>query len=165
MRADYNHALDAWQWSLRLESDASLAVQLAALFHDIERLASEADERVEHLAADYQQFKDAHAKRGAEMTDRQLAEAGVPEHVRARVVEMITAHERQSDDPEVALLNDADALSWFSLNSPGYADYFGPQQTRKKLLYTWNRMRASARAKLRGVRLRADVRKMLAEIA
>jgi hypothetical protein len=164
VRADYNHALDAWQWLLRIDADASLAVQIAALFHDIERLASEADVRIEHLAPDYQQFKDAHAKRGADMTDRQLLEAGVPEHVRERVGEIITAHERTSSDAEVQLLNDADALSWFSLNSPGYADYYGAEQTHKKLLYTWNRMRPSSRVKLRGVKLRPDVREMVAEL-
>ena len=62
------------------------------------------------------------------------------------------------------MLNDADALSFFSLNSSGYADYFGPEQTRKKVAYTWNRMGAHAREKLRGVRLRDDVRTLLKEV-
>lgn len=165
VRADYNHSLDVWQWVLRLECDASLALQLAALFHDVERLVSEADERVEHLAADYQSFKDAHARGGAEITLQVLAEAGVAEPVRARVAELIARHERQSDDPEIALLNDADALSFFSLNSHGYARYFGPEQTKKKVAYTWNRMREGARTKLSTIRLRPDVRGMLDEFA
>lgn len=164
VRADFNHALDVRQWLLRLDPRASLALQFAALFHDIERIASEADARVEHLAADYQSFKDAHAARGAEMTARVLAEAGVSESVIARATELIARHERQSGDPEIALLNDADALSFFSLNSHGYASYFGPEQTRKKVAYTWNRMRGGARAKLAGVRLREDVRSMLDEV-
>lgn len=161
VRADYNHALDVWQWALRLDPNASISVQLAALFHDIERLASESDARVEHLAADYQTFKDEHARRGAEITNDVLEEAGVPAPVRARVAEIVAVHERQSADAEVALLNDADALSFFSLNSNGYADYFGPEQTRKKIAYTLNRMRASAREKLKHVRLRPDVRAMM----
>lgn len=161
VRADYNHALDVWQWLLRLDPGASISVQFAALFHDIERLASESESRVEHLAADYQSFKDEHARRGAEMTDAVLEEAGVPAPVRARVVEIVTAHERQSADGEVALLNDADALSFFSLNANGYADYFGPEQTRRKVAYTLNRMRESAREKLKHVRLRPDVRAMM----
>jgi Domain of unknown function (DUF4202) len=161
VRADYNHALDVWQWLLRLEPDAPISVQFAALFHDIERLASEAEARVEHLAADYQAFKDAHARAGAAMTDAVLAEVGVSESVRIRVNALIAAHERQSDDPEVALLNDADALSFFSLNSSGYADYFGPEQTKKKVAYTLNRLRPAARAKLATVRLRPDVRALM----
>lgn len=161
VRADYNHALDVRQWLLRLERDASLPLQLAALFHDVERLVSESDVRIEHLAADYQSFKDAHAAKGAEITDAVLAAAGVDEGVRTRVAELITAHERPSDDVEVALLNDADALSFFSLNSPGYANYYGPEQTRKKVAYTWNRMREEARGKMAGVWLRGDVREMV----
>ena len=165
VRADYNHALDVRQWLLRLEPDASLALQLAALFHDVERLVSESEQRVEHLAADYQSFKDEHARRGAELTRGLLAEAGVSESVRDRVAELIARHERQSDDPELALLNDADALSFFSLNSHGYASYFGPEQTRKKVAYTWNRMREGARVRLANVRLRRDVREMVDELA
>jgi hypothetical protein len=165
VRADYNHALDVRQWLLRLDPDASIAAQFAALFHDIERLASESDARVEHLASDYQSFKDAHASKGAEITLALLAEAGVGESVRERVAQLIAKHERQSDDPEIALLNDADALSFFSLNSPGYANYFGPEQTRKKVAYTWNRMRNGARRKLACVRLTTEIRTMLSEVA
>jgi hypothetical protein len=67
-------------------------------------------------------------------------------------------------DRDVALLNDADALSFFSLNSSGYADYFGPEQTRRKIAFSWNRMRPAARAKLPGIRLRDDVRALLHEV-
>jgi hypothetical protein len=165
VRADYNHALDVWQWMLRLDPNASGAAQLAALFHDVERLVSEPDARVEHLAADYQQFKDAHAAGGVAMTATELTAAGVDAMTVARVSELVAAHERSSEEAEVALLNDADALSFFSLNSHGYASYFGPEQTRKKVAYTWHRMRPSARAKLDGVALRGDVRALLAEVS
>jgi hypothetical protein len=163
VRADYNHALDVWQWMLRLDPNASLAAQLAALFHDVERLVSEPDARVEHLAADYQEFKDAHAAGGAAITRAELVAAGVDTTTVRRVCELVESHERPGQDAEVALLNDADALSFFSLNSHGYASYFGPGQTMKKVAYTWNRMRAAARVKLDGVALRAEVRDMLAE--
>lgn len=159
VRADYNHALDAWQWALRLDADAPVSVQIAALFHDIERLQSEPDARVEHLAPDYQQFKDAHASAGAAMTDAMLAKAGASAALRADVAQLVRSHER-----EPGLLGDADALSFFSLNSSGYTDYFGPEQTRKKVAYTWNRMSDRARARLAAIRLRPDVRSQLNEV-
>ncbi len=53
------------------------AIQLAVLLHDIERLASEPDARIEHLAADYQAFKDAHARAGARIARTLLGRAGV----------------------------------------------------------------------------------------
>ena len=162
VRADWAHALDIWQWTIRLDPGAGLAVQLAALFHDVERLVSEADVRLEHRAGDYQEFKDEHARRGAGMADRALAEAGVDAATRERVARLIAGHERPSEDPDLALLNDADALSFFSLNSPGYVDWFGPEAARRKVAWTLARLRPEARRRLSGVRLRPDVAEMLA---
>jgi hypothetical protein len=163
VRADYNHALDVWQWILRLDPSASPALQFAALFHDVERLLSEADVRVEQHAPDYQVFKDEHARKGAEVARQVLRGAGIPIEIADRAAAIIVAHERRSDDAEVAALNDADALSFFSLNSSGYAHYFGPEQTRKKVAWTWNRMSAAARARTKSMRLRDDVRALLDE--
>jgi hypothetical protein len=160
VRADYDHALDTWQWVLRLAPEAGLAVQLAALFHDVERLLSEADARSEHRAADYQAFKDEHAARGAKWAETLLARAGVDAATRRRAARLIAVHERPPEAAEmaaVALLNDADALSFFSLNSVGYLDYYGPEQTRKKVAYTLRRLRPAARRHLAGMRLPSRV--------
>ncbi|HEV7509139.1 MAG TPA: DUF4202 family protein [Thermoanaerobaculia bacterium] len=167
VRADYNHALDTWQWLLRLAPDAGLAVQLAALFHDIERLISEADARVEHRASDYQRFKDAHAARGAELADALLAAAGVDEETRRGTARLIAVHERRPaagdrDAEAISLLNDADALSFFSLNSVGYLDYFGSEAAREKVEFTLRRLRPVARRYLGGMRLPTRVAEMLA---
>jgi hypothetical protein len=163
VRADYNHALDVWQWTLRLEPASSAALQIAALFHDVERLVSEAEARVEQHADDYQHFKDEHARKGAAIALQVLRGAGVAEDVASRAAAMIVAHEARSGDGEVAILNDADALSFFSLNSSGYADYFGPAQTRKKIAWTLNRMSAAALARTKSLRLRHDVAAFLQE--
>jgi hypothetical protein len=163
--ADFAHAVDTWQWMLRLEPDASLAAQLAALFHDVERLESEADRRVEHEAPDYTRFKDAHARRGADRTRDLLRAAGVNVATTERTCELVAVHERRGDDREVDLLNDADGLSFFSLNSPGYADYFGLEQTKKKVSYTLARLGTAARRRLSTVRLRVDVDRLVRELA
>jgi hypothetical protein len=152
VRADWAHAVDVWQWVIRLDPEAGLAVQLAALFHDVERLVSEADVRVEHRADDYQAFKDEHARRGAEMADQALTAAGVDARTRDQTARLIAGHERG-----LSLLSDADALSFFSLNSPGYRDYFGPEATRKKIAWTLARLRPEARERLETVRLRPDI--------
>jgi HD superfamily phosphodiesterase len=162
VRADHNHALDTWQWALRLDPGADLAVQLAALLHDIERLATEADRRIEHRADDYQAFKDSHAARGAEMAGALLEEAGVDAGTRRRTARLIAGHEHAAapGDPDaeaIALLNDADALSFFSLNSMGYLDYFGPEAARRKVAYTLRRLRPEARRHLDAIRLRPVV--------
>jgi hypothetical protein len=142
VRADWEHAVDTWQWVLRLEPEASAEVQLAALLHDVERLESEADARIEHLAPDYQGFKDAHARRGAELVRWLLSEG--PWDV-DRVVALVADHERAGDDPERTLLVDADVLSFFGLNCAGYLANFGPDATGKKV--AWSLARASPRVR------------------
>jgi hypothetical protein len=162
VRADLDHALDTWQWLIRLEPAASAALQLAALLHDIERLASEADTRTEQLAPDYQAFKDAHAHAGATIACSLLDRASVPADVGREACALIESHERTSELAALRTLNDADALSFFSFNSPGYLAYFGPVMTAKKVAYTLARMSPRARAWLPALRIVAGVRAHIA---
>jgi hypothetical protein len=164
VRADYIHALDTWQWVLRLDPSAGAAVQMAALLHDVERLESEADERVEHRAPNYARFKASHAQRGAAIARALLESCGVAGGTTTRAAALVAEHETPGVDPERALLNDADGLSFFSRNSAGYADYFGPVQMRRKVAYTLARMRAPATARLATVRLRKDVAAALTDL-
>lgn len=169
MRVDHDHAVDTWRWVLRLRPDAGMALQMAALFHDVERLKSEARERREHRAADYDAFKLAHARAGAVMTRRALISAGVDPRVVAGVEALVAEHERPShpagvsDPEERALLNDADALSFFSLNASGFLDYYGPAHTRTKIAYTLRRLRPEHQGRLARLHLRADVLALLSE--
>jgi hypothetical protein len=138
---------------LRLAPQASAELQAAALLHDIERLVSEADVRVEHHAPDYAAFKDAHAAAGAEMA-RAMCEPLFGARSAARVALLVALHERPGRDEELALLNDADALSFFSLNCAGFLDYYGAAHTARKVAYTLGRMRPDARRRLGdGIRL------------
>ncbi len=162
VRADHDHTVDTWQWALRLDPEASLAVQIAALCHDLERLDSEAERRVEHLADDYDRFKAAHADAGARKVRSLLADV-VPEATIARVATLVRRHEQRGEDPEAALLTDADALSFFSLNSPGYLRWFGSGPTAKKVAWTWRRLGPRARMRVAALRLEPAVRAFLPE--
>jgi hypothetical protein len=146
---------------LRLSSDASPALQIAALFHDIERLQSEADVRSEYLASDYARFKREHAVEGAAQLSSLLADLDLPAALLGRAQELVARHEQPCDDTELRLLNNADSLSFFALNSAGFLAYYGPEHTRTKVAYTWERMQPSARAMLSEVRLEAPLRCML----
>ena len=70
-----------------------------------------------------------------------------------------------SDDPEVQLLNDADALSWFSLHSAASADRPDASHMAVEVESRWRRMSSRARLKLRVVHLRDDVAAVLRSIA
>jgi hypothetical protein len=167
VRADYDHSLDVWQWTLRLAPEAGLAVQLAALLHDVERLLSEADRRNEHAAADYGDFKHAHARGGVRLADALLVEAGDCPALRERVAALIAGHEggQTAADPDLGLLADADSLSFFSFNSPGFLRYFGPGHTRRKVAFTLGRMSPAARGRLAGLRLVPEIAAMVQDIA
>ena len=164
VRADYEHALDTWQWLLRIEPAASFALQAAALLHEVERLDSDADARIEPQAPDDQQCKPAHAQGGAARAEKLLAELALAPSVIAHVVRLIAKHEVRDSDAELAALNDADALSFFSLNSAGFLDSYGPAHTRRKVRYSLSRMRPQAQARLDEILLRPDVAALLQEV-
>ncbi|MFL5343296.1 MAG: DUF4202 family protein, partial [Hyalangium sp.] len=126
-----------------------------------ERLLSEADARIEHKAENYQIFKDAHAALGAELTCTLLEELNVAPATCERVRWLVTRHERPGEDSALALLNDADALSFFSLNSSGFIRYFSLEHTRRKVAYTLARLRPEQHARLERVRLAPTVRALL----
>jgi hypothetical protein len=165
VRADFDHALDVWQWVLQLRRDASEGLQIAALFHDVERLSSEPERRIEHQAGDYLAFKRRHAAEGARRLAAELHALGYSEPEREHACRLVREHEQPGDDPELNLLNDADGLSFFALNSPGYLAYFGAEQTRKKVAYTLRRMGERARSLLQHVRLAPAVERWIDALA
>jgi hypothetical protein len=147
----YAHALDTWQWLLHLDPEAGLAPQLAALFHDVERLAAAAG---------------TPAGAGAWVTDELLAELDVDLAVRVRVHRLITGRRPASNaaDPftaEIALLHDADALSFFSFESAAWLDDFGAEQAAHQVAHALARLRPVSRALLRGLRLHTTVARLI----
>jgi hypothetical protein len=114
-RAHYQHSLDTWQWVLRLNPDAELAVQVAALFHEVEGPL----------------FEGATPARSADMTRELLADLGVESSTRDRVCRLLTRHERASEEAERELLDEADTLSFFSLHTSDFLRCFGTEHARR----------------------------------
>ena len=157
LRADLEHALDTWQWMLRIAPNIGLAPQIAALFHDIDRLDGEPQERIEHRA--HRVLDDPQAKRGGERALAILRGVGVEEEDAARASDLVAG--RVCSESDALVLDDADALSFLSLMSPLYADYFGLAQTRRKVSFTLGRLAPVAREKVSLFRLRPDVDRLL----
>lgn len=173
--AEHDRALDEWQWLLRLAPEATLELQLAALFHGIEPTARgrEAGSRVEldgRLWPGLEppsepRFEEGRARRGGDRTFDVLRSAGVDAATASRVRTLISERDARGGGPERGLLHDAAALSFFSLASPSYADCFGLEQTRRKVGQVLARMSGAARRRLANVRLRDDVRACLLELS
>jgi hypothetical protein len=145
--ADRDHALDTWQWSLRLDPDASLAMQLAAFLHAIDR-EDETDAARPHRAPDA-----IDPDRGARAFER-ARRASIEEEVARAAADVVAgaAEARLS-----AMLFAADALSFLSLESDRFVDHFGVAQARRKTAFLVKHLTGRARHKLAFVRLRPDV--------
>jgi len=166
----YARALDTWQWLLRLDREAGLAPQLAALFRHIARLVTEAgagaDSERRAPGGVGQACVDDRARHGTWITDELLAELDVDLATRVRVHRLLGGRRRPptAADPltaEVALLDDADALSFFSIDSAAYLDDFGAERAERKVARTLARLRPASRAWLRGLRLRTTVARLV----
>jgi hypothetical protein len=162
---DYAHTLDTWRWVLRLAPAAGAEVQAAALFHDIERVVTERDVQVEQNAPDYLAFKEAHAAAGARLTEAVLASLDAAPAFSARVADLIATHERPGADADKTLLNESDALSFFSVMAPGFARYYGAAHTARKVAYSLSRLGARGRQALDGIRHRADIAALIERLS
>ncbi len=161
LAADHDHTLDTWQWLLRLGASASFALQVAALFHDVERVHNESDARTEQLANDYGEWKRAHAQAGAEIAAQVLADAGIEARTVSRIHDLVAGHEDPAKGMEAQLLADADALSFFSLNSAGFLGYFGAAHTTKKVAHALARLGWRGRRALCHVKLPGEIRPLV----
>lgn len=155
--ADLEHALDTWQWTLRLAPDVGLAVQIAALFHDVHRLESDLHERLEHRA--HRALDDAREDRGGQRALAIVGVLGVDQDEARRARDLVDG--RAEAGVDAVVLDDADALSFLSLMSPRYADHFGLAQTRRKVTFTLGRLSPAARERVALLRLRPDIDRLL----
>jgi Domain of unknown function (DUF4202) len=162
VKAEHDHALDTWQWVLELDAEAGLAVQVAALFHDVERLDAEASARVELRAPDYQTFKDNHALQSALVAARTLVGSGLSPLEVVHVTDLVAGHERPQARGEAALLADADVLSFFSSSIQGFLRCHGPAPTQLKIAWSLRRLHPRAAPMIERIRFDREVALLVA---
>ena len=140
---DPRHADNTVEWLLRLNPDADQALQLAALAHDIDR-ADDVRKIKRADFDDYDAFKSAHARNGAEILRSILIRCDVEGDVVDEACRLVEVHE-VGGDPRSDLLKDADSISYFDVNLPLYYQREGWAETKRRSL--WGYRRLSARAK------------------
>ena len=140
---DLRHADNTLEWLLRLAPDAGYALQLAALAHDIDRAIEKT--KVNRAAFDdYNAFKAAHARNGAEILRPILTACGVERHIVDEACRLVEVHE-VGGDPGSDLLKDADSISYFDVNLPLYYQREGWDEAKRRS--RWGYQRLSPRAK------------------
>ncbi len=162
---DYAHALNVRDWVRRLKPDAGVALELAALGHDLERAL--ADRKVQRADFDsYDAFKRAHAENSARILQALLKRLGADPGVTKRVAELVRHHEfGKPGDAELTVLKDADSLSFFEVNLPAYYEREGESETRFRMQWGYRRLSDSAKRHLHALRGRHPVlRKLLKDM-
>ena len=140
---DSSHADNTLEWLLRLEPDADDAIQLASLAHDIDRAMDEIKvKRVDF--GDYDAFKAAHARNGAEILRPILTVCGVEQHIVNEACRLVEVHE-VGGDYRSDILKDADSISYFDVNLPLYYRREGWDEAKWRS--SWGYRRLSPRAK------------------
>ena len=130
---------------MRLDPDADAALQLAALGHDIDRAVSA--RKVQRADFDdYDDFKAAHARNGAEILAEILWESGVREESLAREVERLVCRHEVGGDPRSDLLVDADSISYFDVNLPHYHSRNSRAETLRRCRWGYERLSPRARS-------------------
>jgi hypothetical protein len=140
---DPRHADSTLEWLLHLWPDANDALQLAALAHDIDRAIEEIKVRRADFD-DYDTFKAAHARNGAELLRPVLTACGVEQYIVDEACRLVEVHE-VGGDPGSDLLKDADSISYFDVNLPLYYRRESWPETKRRS--HWGYRRLSARAK------------------
>ena len=146
---DPRHADNTLEWLLCLEPDAGDALQLAALAHDIDRAIEEIKVKQADFD-DYDAFKAAHARNGAELLRPILNACGVAGDIVDEACRLVEVHE-VGGDPRSDLLKDADSISYFDVNLLLYYQREGWAETQRRSLWGYRRLTQRAQEIVKGI--------------
>jgi len=137
-KKDRMHSLKAREWVLEMEPQASSALQIAALAHDIDRTIERRRAKVKDFAT-YEEYKKQHAKESANIICEELEKEGFNDNLIERVRYLIEHHE-VGGDKEANILKDADSLTFFNMDIYPYLKGRGSERTREKIKFMYERL-------------------------
>jgi HD superfamily phosphohydrolase YqeK len=155
---DPTHSEQVREFILRIKPDASEELQIAGLAHDIERAV---DPRILQVEGEsYEEYKQRHAERSAQITAQMMREIGYEEDAVGRVSAIIGIHEIGGGE-EGDTLRDADSLSYFSNNIEPYIRRNGVQKARMKVKLMYQRMGEKAKQMVKSMEFSDEARKVV----
>ncbi len=144
---DSKHSKNTRAWVLRLKPEADIALQIAALGHDIERSIKELKIKREDYP-DYNEFKMVHARNSAKVLDELLSKYQLNETIRCKVSYLVTHHEF-GGNPEANILKDADSIAYFDVNLPFYFQRHSKGETAFRIMWGYQRLSDEAKSVVR----------------
>lgn len=150
-----NHLIRTVYWVKRLNPDASEALVLAALTHDIERAFEEGRKppSPEFGGAKWDDpvYNKWHSERSAKFVEEFLGRERASPQLIQEVVGLIKQHEFGGSE-ETNLLRDADSLSFLEVNAPIFISWvpekLSKEEVKEKLDYMFNRIGGEGARKL-----------------
>lgn len=130
------HGENTLKWVWEIKPDASLALQIAALGHDIER--SRLDRFKSEDFSDHSEYKRLHSEKGAEMLGELLHNLDIDDKIINDVEDLVRLHEVGGTE-EADILRDADSISFFDNNLEFYIGYKGLEAAKKQAEYKFSR--------------------------
>jgi hypothetical protein len=141
-KTEYGHSQSVWQWVLKLKPDADIALQIAALGHDIDR-SFEDYRKMKAKYATYDEYKKAHALLSAQITCDILKKHNFDRAMIEKVKHLIENHEIGGEG-DVAILTEADSMTFFN-NLQHYRDTHTEKETIDKIKFMYNRLSTKAK--------------------
>jgi len=146
LKSDPLHSKAAHEWVLKLDPNASEVLQIAALFHDIDRAFKDRSIKQEDYPKDqYERYKRDHSINSAKIAAEYLEDADFPKDLVSIVSELIINHEIGGNNPELQTLMEADSLTFFSVSIYFYLEDRGKEKTKKKIVFMYNRLPEKAK--------------------
>ena len=136
IKIDYDHAQLTWKWILKQKPNADIPLQLAALAHDYDRSFPDR-ERVDNHNT-YEEYKQAHAKKSAQMVADLMTKHNFAPDAIKNVRYLIENHEIGGDG-DLQILTNADSLSYFEGSVPFYRQRHSEEETKDKITFMYKR--------------------------
>ena len=135
---DSIHSKNTREWVLKLKPEADMALQIAALGHDIERSIEERKIKRENFT-DYDDFKKAHSHNSATILQEILLKYDVKQDFIDKVVDLVLWHEF-GGTPEANILKYADSISFFDVNLPFYFQRNSERETAFRMKWGYKKL-------------------------
>lgn len=158
---DPKHSLETREWLLRLRPDASEELQIAALAHDVDRAVPPRTHKLDDES--YDDFKARHAKRSAILLGELMRKHGYGGDSIGKATGYVERHEVGGDEESDTLM-DADSISYFVDNIDEYFRKNGPERTKQKIAFMYDRATPRARTAIAGIAFRPEIATLMKEV-
>ncbi|RKY53218.1 MAG: hypothetical protein DRP89_06555, partial [Candidatus Neomarinimicrobiota bacterium] len=132
------HSKNTLEWLIRIKPNSDIALQIAALGHDIERAIEDRKIRRSDYR-NYNDFKKAHASNSANILKEIMKNCNADKGFAEEVYDLVRCHEK-GGSIKGNLLREADSISFFDVNLPFYYKRNSVKETKRRIFWGLERL-------------------------